>query len=347
MRTSQVMLSKGFGGAERYFVDLCAALAHRGHVVQAICHSDSAAERHLQGIPNLELASIRVLGAWDPLARRAIDRALRRFAPQIVHTHLARAAHLAAPVARKHGIPTVAILHNYVDLKYYRHIEWFDATTTSQRDYLLQNGVEPERIKVIPNFSRLPPIDTLPDRTATVGTILAYGRFVPKKGFDLLLRAFARVHVEHPSLQLLLGGAGDEEESLRALVAALGLSASVRFLGWIDDVTLPLDRADLFVLPSRDEPFGIVVLEAMARGVPIVSTRTQGPLEILDENTAWLCAVGDADDLARALRSALEAPSQRQQRAHRALERYREHYHEDAVIPRILQLYEEALIQRR
>ncbi|WP_206673346.1 glycosyltransferase [Tepidiphilus baoligensis] len=88
MKVSQVMLSKGFGGAERYFVDLCTALARRGHAVQAICHRGSEAERRLRGIPNLELAPIRVLGTWDPLASWAIHRALRRFAPQIVHVHL-------------------------------------------------------------------------------------------------------------------------------------------------------------------------------------------------------------------------------------------------------------------
>lgn len=347
MKVSQVMLSKGFGGAERYFVDLCTALARRGHAVQTICHRGSEAERRLRGIPNLELAPIRVLGTWDPLASWAIHRALRRFAPQIVHVHLARAAKLAGRAAHALGKPVVTKLHNYVNLKYYGNIDWFNVTTDSQRRYLREKRVPEERIRVIPNFSTLLCARKVPEPAAEPIDLASYGRFVHKKGFDLLLQAFAQLRPSFPQLRLRLGGAGEEEAALKAQVAELGLSEAVTFVGWVEDVPQFLAPADLFILPSRDEPFGIVVLEAMACGVPIVSTRTQGPLEILDEETAWMCAVDDAEDLARTIARALRDPQQRHERARWALKRYRERYHEDAVIPQLLALYEEAIAARQ
>lgn len=338
MRVTHVMLSGGFGGAERYFVDLCNALARRGHGVQAICQRGSAAHERLIGAPGIALTPIRVMGAWDPLARRAIGRALTAFRPQLVHAHLARGAWLGGQAAHRLGLPVMTKLHNYVKLKYYRHVDWFNVTTASQRDYLHGKGIDPGRIRVIPNFSSLPPATTRPAGRPALNW-LSYGRLVHKKGFDRLLQAFSVLRETHPGARLCIGGDGEEGGRLRALARELGLADHVTFPGWISDVPDALDRADVFVLPSRDEPFGIVVLEAMARGVPIVSTRTQGPVEILDDATAWLCRVDDAGDLALAMQRAAASAGERDLRAERALARYRDVYHEDAVLPALMDLY--------
>jgi glycosyltransferase involved in cell wall biosynthesis len=340
MRLSHVMLSQGFGGAERYFVDLCTALAKRGHAVQAVCQRGSMAHDRIGRVPGIQIAPIRVMGAWDPLARGAIRRALRRFGPELVHVHLARGAWLGGQAAHRLGLPVVTKLHNYVKLKYYRHVDWFNVTTESQRDYLLGHGVVGERIRVIPNFSSLPPVAASPATNREAVNWVSYGRLVHKKGFDLLLRAFSRLRETRPDARLCIGGDGEEGPRLQTLSRELGLEGHVDFPGWISDVSGLLDGADVFVLASRDEPFGIVVLEAMARGIPIVSTRTQGPLEILDEMTAWLCDPDDADGLARTMLAAADSVEQRCARAGQALVRYRDTYHEDVVMPKLIALYE-------
>ncbi len=341
MRNAQIMLAKGFGGAERYFVDLCIEMAQLGHPTLAVCHQSFSNLHLLRSEPGIQVHTVKVRAAWDPFARSHIRRALAGFRADVVHTHLARAAHIGGRAAHAAGIPTTAKTHNYVDLKYYRHIDHFITTTQDQCRYLTEEGIAADRVTVIPNFSRQPAASAIHDQAHTPLRFVSYGRFVHKKGFDLLLTALAAVREQGIDVQLLLGGSGDEEAALRAQASALGLVDAVEFSGWVDDVRAHLMRGDIFVLPSRDEPFGIAVLEAMASGTPIISTLAQGPSEILDEDCAWLTRLDDSDALTHAMLNAAENHQARQQRAQHALQRYRERYAAAAVVPRILRVYEQ------
>lgn len=338
LRVAQVMLSRGFGGAERLFVDLCRALSERGVEVLAVCHPDFAGRAMIEGRPRVWVAPVRARGAWDLRARRRLHAALAQFRPALIHSHLARGTHLCGTPARALGLPLAANLHNYVDLKYYRKVDLFLPGTEDQRRYLGAQGIAADRIEVVPHFSLLPPRE--PARAHANGgpVFVALGRFVPKKGFDVLLAALRRVRDTGLPATLRLGGAGPEEAHLRAQARRLALDEAVTFAGWIEDVPAFLARGDVFVLPSRDEPFGIVTLETMACGMPIVSTRTQGPREVLDETVAWWAQPGDAASLAQAMAASADAAACHE-RALRALARYRERYAADVVVPRVIALY--------
>ncbi len=335
MRLTQVMLSKGFGGAERYFVDLSRALAAKGHQVQVICHSRFIGLPLLEH-PNIKICPIFFFASWDPFGARKLEQAIRNFGPAVIHTHLARAAHVAGRAAHKLQIPLVVKTHNYVDLKYYRRVDHFITTTEDQKRYLLDHRIDADHISVIPNFSSMPAIaePKTPDTTAPL--LVSYGRMVHKKGFDVLLQALQQLHAAGLQTRLVLGGDGPELPGLRQLAQTLGVAHAVDFIGWVKTPGDLLDQADLFILPSRDEPFGIVVLEAMARGKMIVTTRTAGPIEILDDGTAWFADIGDADSLASAIQTACACP---EGRAQTALARFNTRYSEQAVVPRIEQLY--------
>lgn len=340
MRIAQLMLAKGFGGAERSFVDLTAALVRRGHDVLAICERRGQALSHLRRVEGLALAPIGVLGAWDPFALWGIRRRLRAFGPEIVQCHLARAAHLGGRAARALGLPALAKTHNYVDLKYYRAIDRLVPTTADQFAYLRRAGVPETRLAIIPNFSRLTPAAAPRPPARTAPTVGSVGRLVRKKGFDVLLLAVARLRAEGLELRLQLAGDGPERTSLVKLAADLGLNERACFMGWADDVAAALAGVDLFVLPSREEPFGIVVLEAMALGIPIVASRTAGPLEILDADCARFADVDDAADLARAIHAALEDPADSAARAGRALARFADRYTETVVVTQYEAVYD-------
>ena len=336
MKICVIMLARKFGGAERFYVDLTNGLARRGHDMLAISHARSKAALHLEQLPNVNQAPVRVLGPWDPLAPRTILKLVRDFKPDIIQTSLSRAAHLAGPAARRLNIPLVAHTHDFVDLKYFRNVDVFTPTTAAQRDYLLNEGIPADGVRWIPNFSSLSTVTAIHCRDE-VTTIVALGRFVHKKGFDLLLRSFS--HVANDNMRLYLAGDGDERQRLMNLATALNIDNKVHFAGWQDDVRSFLLQGDLFVLPSRYEPFGIAVLEAMACGIPIVATKCHGPVEILDTGSAWLCDAGE-DALTDTLRTAINDPGGRRQRAQAAWSSFRERYAADVVVPKFESLYE-------
>jgi glycosyltransferase involved in cell wall biosynthesis len=339
MDICQVMLAKGFGGAERSFVDLCRALAARGHGIMAVCHPRGEAARLLRAAENVELETVRIAGNWDLLAVRRLRRVFAVRRPAVIGVHLARAAHLAGRAARPLGIPVVAKTHNYVDLRYYRHVDRFVATTADQKDYLLRSGITADRIEVVPNFSSITPAAGV---AAPGGELAAAGRLVPKKGFDVLLRAVAELVQGGADVRLRVAGDGPERSRLLELTRSLGLEDRVRFAGWEWDMAAFLEGASLFVLPSLDEPFGVVILEAMARGLPVVCTATQGPREILGEREGWLVAPGDARALAEAIRGALRDPAECRLRAGRALQRFGTEFSEAAVLPKLIDVYARA-----
>ena len=342
LRITQLMLSEGLGGAERYFVDLCGALADRGHTVQAIFHRDFVARNELETHPNIQCVPVRIWASWDPWARRTIHEQVRQFSPQVMQAHLARGARVGGAVCSSLNVPLTVKTHNRVNLKYYPHVDHFIATTAAQKTYLMTHGIAEDRVSIIPNFSALAAVDEVAPVSEPI-RFCTYGRMVHKKGFDVLLRAF-RLFLDRGNQGLLqIGGDGAERGALEKLAAELNLNGEVAFVGWIDHPAKLLDACDVFVLPSLDEPFGIVLLEAMARGKAIIATRTQGPLEIFDNSTAWLVDIGDDIGLADALDHAAQHYDAVIEKSLAALRCFKQTYATEAVVPRILNVYEAML----
>ncbi len=137
--------------------------------------------------------------------------------------------------------------------------------------------------------------------------LLAMGRLVHKKGFDLLIRAFATLAADFPRVRLLIAGDGDERAALEKLIDELHLRARVVLLGFADRAkTIALFwGCEFFVLSSRLEPFGIVVLEAMAAHKAVLATRSGGVIDLIQPGLNGYLVDVDADALARGMRDML------------------------------------------
>jgi len=138
---------------------------------------------------------------------------------------------------------------------------------------------------------------------AAAPIIAAVGRVEPIKGFDVLVDALPLVRHTMASARVLIGGDGSAAAGLRAQADAAGLAEAVEVLGWLDppDVADLLAQADVVVVPSRREAFGIVVLEAWRAGTPVVASRVDGLGELIDDGaTGILVPPGDAAALAQA-----------------------------------------------
>jgi glycosyltransferase involved in cell wall biosynthesis len=158
------------------------------------------------------------------------------------------------------------------------------------------------RASVIYNGIDLADFDGVAPHSEEEPYILGIGRLVPQKGFDLLVRAFASANIR--GWKLLIAGEGPERDMLEKLIGDLGLQERVRLVGRADRATAValFQGCELFALPSRMEPLGIVNLEAMAAGKPVVAARVGGVPEIVREGeTGVLFPPGDECALAAAL----------------------------------------------
>ena len=142
----------------------------------------------------------------------------------------------------------------------------------------------------------------------SLDVVLAGGRHEPQKRFDTLLDAFARLNQNNR--RLILFGSGPETEPLKSQAESLGIEDRVCFLGFVENPFKYMKAADVFVLSSEYEGFGLVLIEALACGCPVVSTDCEsGPAEILEAGTyGRLVPVGDEDALADAITATLNSP---------------------------------------
>lgn len=191
----------------------------------------------------------------------------------------------------------------------YRHADLVVALSEGvRRDVMARYAVPQERVRTIYNPVNieevqkmaelpLPPHPDLRIPEPGVFNIIAVGHLKRQKGFDLLIRAIAEL--QDVPLRLLIVGDGPEEADLRQLIRDLNLSDKVRLLGYQENPYALMAKSDLFVLSSRWEGFGHVIVEAMACGVPVLATRCpSGPDEIINHDIdGMLCEPDSVDAL--------------------------------------------------
>jgi glycosyltransferase involved in cell wall biosynthesis len=171
--------------------------------------------------------------------------------------------------------------------------------------------------------------------------IVYVGRLHAQKGLDWLLQWMPTVLSRLPDFDLLLVGQGAERPRLERRVASLGIQNRVHFVGWQSDVPRILSAARLLVLPSRWEGMPNVVLEAMARGLPVVSTRAEGVMELLGEAAAeQTVAAGDRDGFVQRLLDLLGDEKRAARIGRQNRQRAAEHFSLDAMVGAYQQLYE-------
>jgi glycosyltransferase involved in cell wall biosynthesis len=184
------------------------------------------------------------------------------------------------------------------------------------------SGISLDRFTVIHNPVELPSvIQSSPEAEALWGSgrprILTVGKLKEEKNQELLIRAFARLG--EPAARLVIAGDGPLLDRLQSAAKELGVADRVVFPGYVSDPWPLYAAADLFVLPSREESFGNVLVEALHAGLPIVSTRTTGAAEVLDGGRLGrLVERDDPDALAAAIERALALPHNRLALAARA-----------------------------
>ncbi|MGY1734459.1 glycosyltransferase [Geodermatophilus sp. SYSU D00684] len=309
MRVSFVADSSGWGGAEVWLTHHLRRAADNGWTASLVC-----AEPVADGFAHLDVERTVVPLTRHTAAAPRTRAALAAQRPDVVVVNLVDPASNAAAVAAAQQVaPTVGVLHLVGDTRggeehgvlsaLYRGMGAVVSPSEEGRLQVVADlGVDPARALVVPNGVDVPPDPAGPAGNA-VPRIGAFGRLTAQKGFDVLLAALRRLDVP---FEAVVGGAGRDGDALRA--AADGLP--VAFPGWVDDHRAFLGGLDLFVVSSRVEAGPLVLLEAMAEGLPCVSTDVGRVRRALREDVV-VVPVDDAGALAAALRGLLTDPARR------------------------------------
>jgi len=166
---------------------------------------------------------------------------------------------------------------------------------------LLDIGVKPEKVTVVYNGIDLERFAgrKRARRQPTIGIVARLSGF---KGHDLLIHAMKIVVKKYPDVRLLIIGDGPQKRNLKRLVSRLKLKKHIEFVGFVNDVQNYLDQMNVFVLPSQAEGLPFSIIEAMAKGLPVVATRTGGvPELVLDRQTGLILDEATPAEIAKAI----------------------------------------------
>lgn len=324
------------GGAETFFVSLTRALARAGLDMRSVLKPNSdrqaalAAERvSYNTAPFGSLLDFSTAG----VLRRMADE----FGPDVALAFAGRAASFLP----RGSYVRIGRLGGYYNLRNFRRCDYLICNAPDLVRYVTEGGWPKERVFLIPNFPSLPDGPKL-DR-GLFGTpddaplALALGRLHPNKGLDILIRAAETI----PGLFVWIAGEGPERETLQRLVDELGLKDRVKFLGWRNDRASLFKTADFCVYPSREEPFGNVVVEAWASGTPLLTTASTGPRWLVrDGEDALMTPVDDVEALAAAMKRLMASPELRVSLSDAGRRRVNEEFSEPAIVARYIEVFQ-------
>jgi L-malate glycosyltransferase len=331
VRILHISSARSLGGGERHLADLANALTQRGHEVYAALPTHSPLRQELYALPLQNIFTLRLRNALDIRSALELSRLVREHRIEIVHAHVARDYPLAALATRRNRRAKLIItrhvlfplnkLHS-VTLSHVARV--ICVSHAVKRVLSAQNIFKANRISVIPNGINFRCLDEslenfdreefrkrmkIPSGSLLIGTV---GELKKQKGHEDFLRAASLIAREREDAQFVITGADststlEHHSSLKRLIAELDLTNRAHLTGWLDDVGPLLAALDVYVSASHTESFGLAIVEAMALGLPVVATETEGAQEIINrDDIGVLVRVGDSEAMANALLRLLE-----------------------------------------
>jgi len=361
MKILQVCSARQLGGGERHLADLANGLTRRGHGVFVAVIPSSPLLGELSAVPKQNIVELPMRNSLNVASAFKLARFVRRHEIEIVHAHVARDYPLAALATQRAGARLVLTRHvlfplNRIHRLTLRRTARVIAVSQAVAEGLRAQGIfDPDKIICIHNgidvdrFVEGREDEHGAEKKLRVGMI---GHLAPIKGPEDFIRAAAVVCAGRDDVEFIIAGEdksrdGEHRRSLEGLIDELNLTKRVRLIGWVDDVAKLLPTFDLFVSPSRSEPFGLSIIEAMAGGVPVIASMSEGAREIIDDNqTGRLVPIGDTDALAKAIGELLSDRKERDRLGQNAQRVVRERFSLERMLEATEQVYREGLETR-
>jgi len=352
------------GGLETVVASLATGLARRGHRVTASAAVTQTDQPHAF-VDRLRAGGVGVSLPPEPrlAERREIIALAAKAGAGIVHSHgyrsdvLVRSARSAIRrpiVSTVHGFTGTGVKGRFYEWLQLRALRGFDRVIAVSRPLgvlLGKSGIGPGNLHVIPNgfapaggtATRAEARKRLIPGSSVSGRLIGWvGRLGPEKGCDMFIEALATIR--DAEWTAVIVGAGPERSNLETLARGRGLADRLVWTGSIASAAELFPAFDVFALSSRTEGTPMVVLEAMAAGVPVVATAVGGVPDLLDDGTAgWLVAPGDPVAFGGLVRQALDDGPEVRPRVDRARARVRDVYAVDPWLDRCEEVYRQLL----
>lgn len=373
VRVLHVINGEHYAGAERVQDLLALRLPEFGYEVGFACVKPDRFPE-LRQSRETPLYELRSMSRFDPRAMGSLLGIIRREGYEIVHAHTPRSLLAARPAALLAGVPLVYHVHSPTSRDTtHRLRNWLNtsaeraclagvpkliAVSESLGRHMQSSGFAASRVSVVHNGvpAKVPPAsragvaESIPARQAgttrwTLGTVAL---FRPRKGLEVLLDSLALLRKDGHDVVLRAIGSFETpayEAEIKLHAKDLNILPYIEWTGFTRDVNTELARLDLFVLPSLfGEGLPMVVLEAMAAGVPIVATRVEGvPEAIRDGLDGLLAAPGDPADLAASITRVVRGETSWLALRESALIRHREHFSDRSMAAGVARVYDEVL----
>jgi len=364
VRILHISSARSLGGGERHLADLACALNKRGHEVYAVLPPRSPLRDELTELSAANIFTSRLRNAVDISSALELARHIRDHRIEIIHAHMARDYPLAALAVRRNRRTKLVITRhvlfrlNRLHAVTFRQVQRVIAVSHAvERALSAQKIFPPQKITVIPNGIDFHRFDAslrgfnreamarrmkFPPRSLLVGTI---GEIKSQKGHEDFLRAAAIVARSKRNAYFIIAGAdntrtGEHRAALERLIIELNLTNRVHFTGWLDEVAPLLAVLDVYVSASHTESFGLAIVEAMASGLSVAATATEGAREIIDhEKTGLIVGVGDYEAMAASVLHLLEDKDERASIGKLARKQARERYSLDRMVEATEKVY--------
>lgn len=366
MRILHISSAKTFGGGEKHLVELCRGLTERGHEVYLALRPTNQWQDRVDFIPKERILHVTLRNSFGMFSAKRISRFVKRNGIQIIHAHLARDYVPASIAARLSGdIPFVLTRHVLFRLKSFyrfalrnlsRAIAVSAAVESSLKDLFppnkvvrISNGIDVDARAAADRVllgERFRDDYDLPHDVPLIGIV---GELTELKGQRDFILAADLIAKNQPSARFVVVGRDNtvgavKRRELRHMADVLGLGEKILFLEWVDETAPLLAALDVLVSASYSESFGLAILEAMAGGTAVVSTKTEGAGELIEDGVSGLLVpIGDPVAIAGAVSGILFDAERRRSLGVNAKARAVSHFSEDEMTAKTIAVYSELI----